>query len=146
MSTATKKYSEKQADGKSPEKLMFSLAWDVEELERLNELGRKLAVECECLKDKLLSSRYDAVSDNFPKQLGSFKDKMLKYANSVVKYRRTVATHLLVFMISPEQRSRKPYALPVQCVPYSSLGDEDVRSLCDKLIREMVNCGMKVAG
>ena len=122
---------------------MFGLAWDVEELQCLDQAGRALTVECQCLIDNLLNPDYNKVEDNFPKQLCSFKAKAIKYANSVVKYRRTAATHLLVVMISPEQRNREPYALPVQCVPYVSLGDEIVRSICDKVITEMNGCGMK---
>ena len=146
LQDAAKKYSEKQTEGKCPEKVMFGLAWDVEELQRLDQAGRALTVDCQCLMDKLLIPDYNKVEDNFPKQLCSFKARAIKYAKSVVKYRRIAATHLLVVMISPEQRNRKPYALPVQCVPYSSLGDETVRSICDKVITEMNGRGMKVAG
>jgi len=35
------------------------------------------------------------------------------------RQKRTAATHLFVVMISPEGRQRKPYALPIQCVPYT---------------------------
>ena len=49
-------------------------------------------------------------------------------------------------MISPEERTRKPYALPVQCLAYVSLGDMAVRRICDVLIKEMSARGMKVAG
>ena len=55
LQLTAKKYSEKQREGKSSEKLMFALAWDVEELERLDRAGRKLAVDCECLSEKFLS-------------------------------------------------------------------------------------------
>ncbi len=146
MKDAAKKYSEKQAEKKSPEKLMFALAWDVEELQRLDQNGRALTVDCQCLADKVIDPNYDIVEDNLPKQFCSFKANTIKYADSVVKYRRTAATHVLVVMISPEQRNRKPYALPVQCMPYSSLGDEAVRCISEKLIIEMNKRGMKVAG
>ena len=49
-------------------------------------------------------------------------------------------------MISPESRSSKPYALPVQCIPYASLKDREVRDILNDVIREMVKLGMKVAG
>ena len=146
LQLTAKKYGEKQSEGKSPEKLMFALAWDVQELERLDKAGRKLVVDCECLTSKLLSSEHNIRQDNLPKQLCCVKDNMVNYANSVVKYRRTAATHVLVVMISPEARNKKPYAVPVQCIPYSSLTDEEVRLLCDKLIKEMTSRGMRVAG
>lgn len=49
-------------------------------------------------------------------------------------------------MISPEERNKKPYALPVQCLAYDSLPDETVRSISNALIQEMSTRGMKVAG
>ena len=128
------------------ERVMFELAWEVEELGRINECGRRLIVECECLKSKLLQSDYNLITDNFARQLCSFKEKSLTFAKQVVKYRRTPATHILVVMISPEERNKKPYAIPVQCLAYSSLGDEAVRKICDALIKEMTSQGMEVAG
>ena len=49
-------------------------------------------------------------------------------------------------MISSEDRRRKPYALPVQCIPYKSIGDAAVRELANKIIRETVKRKMNVAG
>ncbi len=57
-----------------------------------------------------------------------------------MKFKRTPATHVLVVMISPEE---KPYA---QCVAYHSLKDEAVRSLVNSMIKEMTSRGMKIAG
>ena len=49
-------------------------------------------------------------------------------------------------MISPEDRRRKPYAIPVQCIPYRSLTDAKARELASVVICEMVKRNMKVAG
>ena len=49
-------------------------------------------------------------------------------------------------MISPVEQNKKPYALPVQCLAYVSLGDMAVQRICDLLIKEMTDRGMKVAG
>jgi len=53
--------------------------------------------------------------------------------------------HILVVVISPEQRLHKPYALSVQCIAYKSLKDKEVRNIANKLIKEMSARGMKVA-
>ena len=53
---------------------------------------------------------------------------------------------ILVFMISSEDRRKKPYALPVQCVPYKGLSDCKVRDLANNIISEMVKRKMNVAG
>lgn len=125
---------------------MFKLAWDVQELGELNERGRKLVVNCGSLKAKLMQAGYNMISDNFPRQLTAVKQELLSFTKQVIKYKRTPATHILVVMISPEERTKKPYALPVQCMAYVSLGDMTVRRICDVLIKEMSARGMKVAG
>ena len=49
-------------------------------------------------------------------------------------------------MISSECRNRKPYALPVQCLPVKGLKDKEVRAIVDAVIQEMVKRNMKVSG
>ena len=68
------------------------------------------------------------------------------FIEGVTRSRRIPATHLLVFMISPEDRQQKPYALPVQCVPYTGMPEHVIQTLANKVIREMNARGMKVAG
>ena len=64
----------------------------------------------------------------------------------VVRKQRQPASHAMVFMISPEDRSRKPYALPVQLLPYRGLKDSTVRDLANKLKMEMKSRDMEVVG
>lgn len=64
----------------------------------------------------------------------------------MIKYKRTAATHILVVMISPEERDVKPYAMPIQCLAYKSLKDNEVRQICNKIVEEMLARKMKVAG
>ena len=52
----------------------------------------------------------------------------------------------MVFMISAEDRQRKLYALPVQCIPYKRMHDTMVRKLDNKIISKMVKQKMNVAG
>ena len=49
-------------------------------------------------------------------------------------------------MISCEERRSKPYALPVQCIPYKGLDDMKIHELANNVIQEMVKRNMKVAG
>ena len=46
---------------------------------------------------------------------------------------------VLVPMISPEERNKKPYAPPVQCLAYVSLGDMAVRRICDVFIKKVAS-------
>ena len=49
-------------------------------------------------------------------------------------------------MLSSELRNKKPYAVPVQCIPYAGLKEVDIRKLVSALCKEMNQCGMKAAG
>ena len=75
----------------------------------------------------------------------SVREKLTMFVKRVSRYRRTPASHLLVVMISTEDRRRKPYALPVQCIAYRSLKDAEVRHIANRVIQEMKR-NMKVAG
>ncbi len=140
------KYSEKQQRKTTAEKEMFDLAWELHELESLNTNARELIEEIRYLKMKLLNPHYDRIADNFVKKLCCFKEKSLRHFKIITKYRRSPATHILVVMISPEERNKKPYAIPVQCIAYASLTDNEVRNIFDKLVEEMTKRQMKVAG
>ena len=125
---------------------MLQLAWDVNELSELNEVGRSLLVEIEVLSNKISDPVYDVVGDNFAGKLSNVREKLSSFVKRVIRYRRTPATHILVITISTEDRKKKPYALPVQCLPYKGLKDMEVRAIVNKVIQEMVNRGVKVAG
>lgn len=125
---------------------MLGLAWDLRELSELNDLGRQLIVECATLEDKLMDGNYDKIADNLPSKLCSFRESTLSLLKRVTKYRRVAATHVLIVMISPEERNSKPYALTVQCIAYKSIKDSEMRGICNKLIKEMHGRKMKVAG
>ena len=139
-------YAVKQQEKRAGEKGLFNLAWDVKELEELNEMGRKLIVNSGNLKAKLMQPDYDRVSDNFARKLSEMKQELVSYSRQVSRHKRTAATHILVVMISTEERNRKPYALPVQCLAYVSLGDMAVRRICEAVMKEMSRRGMKIAG
>ena len=125
---------------------MFRLSWDIKDLSDLIESGRKVKVECETIKDRLLDEAYDRVGSNMAGQLTALREKLTSFGKGTVRYRRTAATHVLIVMISPEERNTKPYALPVQCVPYVGFKDLEVRVIADKVIKCMTDRGMKVAG
>lgn len=83
---------------------------------------------------------------NIPRKLTNLRAHATLFVKGGTCLRRTAATHLLVFMISPESRSQKPYALPIQCVPYKGLSVGAIRALQNKIIEEMVKRKMKMAG
>lgn len=96
--------------------------------------------------DKLQSEAYNPVQDNFARRLNSLQRQLLDAAKRLSKHQRTAATHILVFMVSPESRSQKPYALPVQCLPICGIKDMAIREMSNKIIEATVERNMQVAG
>ena len=124
---------------------MIILAWKIKELTELGEVGRQLFNEIRVLKDKIQRPNLES-DENVPSQLRSIRQRLVTVIKGVTRHQRTAASHILVFMISTEDRRRKPYALPVQCVPYKGLSDSKVRDLANNIISEMVKRKMNVAG
>ncbi len=139
-------YSNKQKEGKSTATVMFRLAWDIKDMSDLIESGRTLKVTCQVLVEKSSLDESDWIGQNIPRKLNNVRCTLKTFICGLFKYKRTAATHILVVMISTEERNRKPYALPVQCMPYVGLKDNQVREIFDDIIRYMTNKGMKVAG
>ena len=74
------------------------------------------------------------------------KDSLTYLRNLFIKKRQPAATHALLFLVSDERRNRKPYALPVQFVPYRSIKDQYVRDLTDSIKTEMMQMNLKPVG
>ena len=96
--------------------------------------------------EKLNDPVYDTIENNLARQLTSLRSQMTTFVKRASRYRRNPAGHLLVIMISTEDRKRKPYAMPVQCIAYRSLKDAKIRCIANKVVQEMIQRGMKVAG
>jgi len=128
------------------EKELILLSWKVKELNELGETGRCLHSEINQLRQIVQNDQCNWREDNIPRQLSNIRDKVVAFITGLTRHQRTPATHVLVFMISNEERNKKPYALPIQCIPYKGISDAKVRELANKVIHEMVKREMKVAG
>ena len=74
------------------------------------------------------------------------QEKLRDFIRSCTRHKRTAASHVLVTMISPSERNRKPYALPISCIPYVSLSEENACKIINTVVQEMCKRGMKVGG
>ena len=144
ITTFNNEYSVKLQSCAQREKELIILAWKVKELTELNENGRQLHRDINILINKMGQDTH--VEDNIPSQLSYVRQKLHSFIKGVTRHQHTTATHILVFMISSEERRRKPYSLPVQCVPYKALTDSKIRYLANKIVSEMKKRKMNVAG
>ena len=95
---------------------------------------------------KKVTEKSCVVEDNVARQLSTIREELSVAVKKLSKHQRTVATHIFVFMLSPEKRNVKPYALPIQCLPIRVLKDMTLRDLTNKIISLMIERNMKVAG
>lgn len=123
----------------------MNLAWDLKDLEDLMEEERLLLAEVDTLRDVLSSDASDGDS-NVPRRLAALRKRLTLMTKGLSRHKRTAATHVFVFMISTEDRAKKPYALPIQCIPYKGLSHKMIRHLTDRVVAEMTVRGMKVVG
>ena len=113
---------------------MHRLEWEVDELQHLLLECQGILRQFEELKHKI----------NVP--LADLRARMRKFVKGIIRFRRTPASHIAVFMISDEERRRKPYAVPIQCVPYRGLTEVLGRKLVKAIVAEMHRRGMYVSG
>ena len=139
-------YEKKYQAGNASEKIMLELLWDVDALKKLNEKGRALQTDISVFLDLLHQPDDEQVRRNLPQRLSGLRSRLQEVIRGVFRLKQTPATHMFVMMISSELRNRKPYAVPVQCVPYAGLRESEMRGMVTLLVREMVKVGMKVAG
>ena len=125
-SSSTNVIGEAQWDAEEYKYLLTECQWAlaaVKELDTLNLVGTGTSCQRLQLKFKDFKMRVEAV------------------IRGLVRKQRQPASHAMVFI--PQDRSRKPYALPVQLLPYRGLKDSTVRDLANKLKMEMKSRDME---
>ena len=123
-----------------------SLGWKVEELKQLVGDCWTLIATLSALQEVISNRESDFIALNIPDQLEKLHCLLKLFIKGLSRHQRKKATHFFVFMISCDRQDRKPYALPVQCLPCCSLTTNKLRQLLSKLVQEMISRGMKVAG
>jgi len=144
---ANDRLCEKLSAGKrSTDKELATLSLTVDELGRLNTAGRSLYIEVDAVITLLEDPSSNLVQSNVARRIVKIRDDALYFVQGISRHERSPATHVLVTMVSPTQRNRKPYALPVSCIPYAGLTDTKARRHINDVIMEMTRRHMKVAG
>lgn len=146
LASANIKYNEKLNSSEKSSKILFAAGWKVEELNQLVDRLQKAIIAVINITKTFTNTTVGVVESNLPCQLSSIRETATSIVQDLSRHQRTPATHIFVMMISSDQRDVKPYALPVQCLPYHSINQQQMRQLVSKLVKEMVSRGMKVAG
>ena len=108
--------------------------------------GSQPYIEVDAVITLLEDPSSNLVQSNVARRIVKIRDDALYFVQGISRHERSPATHVLVTMVSPTQRNRKPYALPVSCIPYAGLTDTKARRHINDVIMEMTRRHMKVAG
>ena len=131
-------YNQMLDQGTSAENKVMECAWNALEFQELLKRWKVLKFE---LENAIEMHRTDAKFD-----LMALKLKLKQYLKDLMLKKRIAAKYLLVFMIPDELRNRKPYAIPVQFLPYKSITDAKLIELASNLQDVMEKNGMTVVG
>ena len=123
---------------------LFGLAWDVEGFRQLLQMKQQFVEKINYIFADL--SLPSAGRGNAPTELASLRKKLLEYLQQLFMKKREAAMHLMLFMISEEQRDMKPYAVLVRTLPFKSITDAKVRELKDELVARMKDAGLTNVG
>lgn len=124
-------------------------AWNVDDYHQLYQTGQNILQDLNTvLSDLEAASSHDTVigvvpGTNVPLALTKLRALLQSYQKDLFKKRKP-ATNILVFLISESTRTKKPYAIPRQCIPHAGLQDQEVRAIADGIKLEMTKIGMKV--
>ena len=78
--------------------------------------------------------------------LTAFRKDFPSYLKELYSKKREGASHVLIIMISDEERSLKPYAIPVRATPFKGITDARVRELRDEVRNVIISLNMTVVG
>ena len=109
----------------------------MDELGRLIKIGRDVYLEIDSMLSILEDKTSDLVQRNSARRTVKIRDDVLSVVQGLTRHQRVPATHVLVTMINPSQRSKKPYALPVSCIPYTGLTEKATRNHINDVLSEM---------
>ena len=123
---------------------LFALAWDVEGYSKLVKKNEAIQITISGILQRI--SGPPTVRGNIQADVANLKKEIEPYVKGLNTKKREAASHLLLFMISDELRSFKPYAVPVRVVKYKSISDFKLRELKEELRIAMKDCGMTTVG
>ncbi len=142
LKSAEESYRVKTVEGKCGSNSLFSAGWTVEELQKLLKDHQEITVNLSTLQDLLETDDTSSAARN----LTNIRQQLTDFIRSLSRHKRTAASNVYVLMISSEQRRVKPYAIPIQLLPYKSINEDTMRILVRAVLKVMKSLGMKAIG
>ncbi|KAI8499091.1 hypothetical protein Bbelb_235440 [Branchiostoma belcheri] len=144
LEVAQKKYTEKFRQPNSSTELLKGLAWERVEYHTLLVQAKTFYERYERLLAALDPS--SPQPDRVAQCLVELAPDSQTYLQNLFKKRRVAADHAMVIMVSDERRNQKPYAVPIQLIPYHSLRDQFLQEFLNKCHEEAKKLGLTPVG
>ncbi|KAI8517793.1 hypothetical protein Bbelb_038100 [Branchiostoma belcheri] len=140
LEVAQKKYTEKFRQPNSSTELLKGLEWERVEYHTLLVQAKTFYERYERLLAALDPS--SPQPDRVAQCLVELAKDSQTYLQNLFKKRRVAADHAMVIMVSDERRNQKPYAVPIQLIPYHSLRDQFLQEFLNKCHEEAKKLGL----
>lgn len=118
----------------------------MEELQRLLEDHQQVTTNVNALVGLIEDGEQAHPDVSMPKLLVNIQEQLTAFVRPLYRHKRKAATNVYVLMISSELRRSKPYAVPIQLLPYKSINERTMRNIVSEILQVMVTKGMKVIG
>lgn len=138
-------YTKKFNAPNTSQELLKALCWERVEFNTLLQQAQCFIEKYETMK-ACLSQQAPREKDVVTALQNVEHDALTYLRNLFVKKRQPGATHVLLFLVSDERRNKKPYALPVQYIPYKSIKHQYVRDMTDAIKSKMMELDLKPVG
>ena len=137
--TDAKAADEERVQQSSTTKYILNAGWKLEELNVLLQTNQQLIVDVQAHID-IFTTQADSAGSNLTKLKSSLKS----FIQDLSRQKRTPATHIFVIMISSYERKHKPYAIPIQCIPYTSMVHSTTCHVLNNIVQLMKERNMTV--
>lgn len=142
---AEREYCKKLNSPTTSAETLKNLCWERVEFSTLLTQAQSIIEKLETLLSKLHPAS-PSVKNVTMAYKTILKEMNVYLRNLFVKKRQLAATHVLLFLVSDERRNKKPFAMPVQYIPYKSIKDQYLRDMTNTIKQEMVKMGLKPVG
>ncbi|XP_078605180.1 uncharacterized protein LOC144878460 [Branchiostoma floridae x Branchiostoma japonicum] len=144
LTAANDKYEAKYRQSNSSVEMLKMLAWERIEYNTLLEQAKAYHDRYESLLRALDPSA--PATGQVRKCLKEMAPDSQIFLNNLFKKKRQAADHAMVIMVADERRRQKPYAVPVQLVPYHSIRDQQLQGLLENCHAEARKLGLIPVG
>lgn len=142
LAAAVTIYQLKVQQARGSQQVLMTSCWNVADYNQLSQQAEAFLQQYRLLKALLDEGQNVQAREQLSKIKTGYRD----YLRNLYKKKRRAATHVMVILAADEERSQKPYAVPVQYIPYHSIKDQFIRDMTAGIKRALTALNVLVVG